>query len=37
MIPGMSLAADIRVGKRTVLRYLLGMVVPIGREAMREP
>jgi hypothetical protein len=25
------------IGRRTVLTYLLGMVVPIAREAMREP
>jgi hemolysin D len=37
LIPGMPVTADIKVGKRTVLKYLLGMVVPIGREAMREP
>ena len=37
VIPGMPVTADIRVGKRTVLKYMLGMVVPVGREAMREP
>jgi hemolysin D len=35
--PGMPVTTDIKVGKRTVLGYLMGMVVPIGREAMREP
>jgi HlyD family secretion protein len=35
--PGMPVTADIKVGRRTVLTYLLGMVVPIAREAMREP
>jgi hemolysin D len=35
--PGMPVTADIKVGKRTVLNYLLGMVVPIAHEAMREP
>jgi hemolysin D len=35
--PGMPVTADIKVGKRTVLKYLLGMVVPIAHEAMREP
>ena len=34
---GMPVTADIKVGKRTVLKYLLGMVVPVGREALREP
>lgn len=35
--PGMPVTADIKVGKRTVLKYLLGLMLPIGREAMREP
>jgi hemolysin D len=35
--PGMPVTADIKVGKRTVLNYLLGMVVPVAHEAMREP
>ena len=35
--PGMPVTADIKVGKRTVLKYLQGLVVPIAREAMREP
>ena len=35
--PGMPVTADIKVGKRTVLKYLLGMVVPIAHEGMREP
>jgi hemolysin D len=37
VMPGMPVTADIKVGKRTVLKYLLGMVVPIARDAMREP
>jgi hemolysin D len=37
VIPGMPVTADIKVGKRTVLKYLLGMVVPIAHEGMREP
>src|SRR5262249_51257241 len=37
LMPGMPVTADIKVGKRTVLTYLLGMVVPIANEAMREP
>ena len=37
VMPGMPVTADIKVGKRTVLKYLLGMVVPIAHEAMREP
>ncbi len=35
--PGMPVTADIMVGKRTVLRYLLGLVLPVAREALREP
>lgn len=35
--PGMPITADIKVGKRTVLKYLLGLVMPVAHEAMREP
>jgi HlyD family secretion protein len=35
--PGMPTTADIKVGKRTVLTYLLGRVLPVATEAMREP
>jgi HlyD family secretion protein len=37
MIPGMPVTADIKVGKRTVLGYLLGLMLPVAQEAMREP
>jgi len=37
LIPGMPVTADIKVGKRTVLSYLLGRVVPIAKEGLREP
>jgi hemolysin D len=37
IIPGMPVTADIKVGKRTVLKYLLGRVMPIAQEGMREP
>ena len=37
IIPGMPVTADIKVGKRTVLGYLLGRVLPVTSEAMREP
>jgi hemolysin D len=37
LIPGMPVTADIKVGKRTVLKYLLGRVMPIAQEGMREP
>ena len=35
VIPGMPVTADIKVGKRTVLSYLLGRVLPVaqGRHA----
>ena len=35
--PGMPVTADIKVGRHTVLNYLLGMVMPVAHEAMREP
>jgi hemolysin D len=35
--PGMPVTADVKVGQRTVLKYLLGVMLPIGQEAMREP
>jgi HlyD family secretion protein len=34
---GMPVTADIKVGQRTVLNYLLGRVLPVFREGMREP
>jgi HlyD family secretion protein len=37
VIPGMPITSDIKVGKRTILAYLMGRVVPIAHEAMREP
>jgi hemolysin D len=37
VIPGMPVTADIKVGKRTVLQYLLGLMLPVAQEAMREP
>jgi hemolysin D len=37
LMPGMPVTADIKVGKRTVLSYLLGRVLPLAREGMREP
>jgi hemolysin D len=35
--PGMPVTADIKVGKLTVLGYLLGRVVTVVSEGMREP
>ena len=37
LLPGMPVTADIKVGKRTVLQYLLGRVLPVASEGMREP
>jgi hemolysin D len=37
VMPGMPVTADIKVGKRTVLSYLLGRVLPLAQEGMREP
>ncbi len=37
MTPGMPVTADIKVGRRTVLAYLLARVVPTLSEGMREP
>ena len=37
LTPGMPVTADIKIGKRTVLTYLLGRVLPVVTEAMREP
>jgi HlyD family secretion protein len=37
LIPGMPVTTDIKVGQRTVLKYLLGLVLPVAQEAMREP
>lgn len=35
--PGMPVTADIKVGRRTVLKYLLGWFIPVAQEGMREP
>ena len=37
LIPGMTLAGDIMVGKRTILSYLVEGALRTGTEAMREP
>lgn len=37
IVPGMPVTADINVGKRTVLSYLLGRILPVASEGMREP
>ena len=35
--PGMPVTADIKVGRRTVLAYLFGLIAPVASEGMREP
>jgi hemolysin D len=37
VMPGMPLEADIKVGERTILEYMLDKVVPFFVEGMREP
>ncbi|WP_024506402.1 HlyD family type I secretion periplasmic adaptor subunit [Bradyrhizobium sp. ARR65] len=37
IVPGMPVTADIMIGKRTVLTYLLGRILPVASDAMREP
>ncbi len=37
LTPGMPVEADIKVGRQTVLRYLLEQVLPVANDAMREP
>jgi hemolysin D len=35
--PGMPVKADIRVGKQTIMHYMLGKYIPLATEGMREP
>lgn len=35
--PGMPVTADIRVGKRTIMQYLLNSFMPLMTDGMREP
>ncbi len=37
LVPGMPVEADIKVGQRTVLQYLLQRILPIAHDAMHEP
>ena len=37
LIPGMAVTADILVGKRSIMKYLLGRLAPLAQEGMREP
>jgi HlyD family secretion protein len=37
LTPGMTVIADIKVGKRTVLTYFMSRIVPLATESLREP
>lgn len=37
VVPGMPVTADIKVGERTVMSYLLSRVLPVALDGMREP
>jgi len=37
LVPGMPITADVRIGKQTVMHYMLGKLVPLASEGMREP
>lgn len=37
LVPGMPVTADIKVGRHSVLGYLLGRVLSVASEGMREP
>jgi membrane fusion protein, hemolysin D len=37
LTPGMPVEADIKVGRQSVLRYMLEEVLPVAQNAMREP
>ncbi len=37
LIPGMAVTTDILVGKRSIMKYLLGRFAPVAQEGMREP
>ncbi|MEJ1978403.1 MAG: HlyD family efflux transporter periplasmic adaptor subunit [Acetobacteraceae bacterium] len=37
LTPGMPTTADVMVGKRSVLTYILGRVLPVAMDGMREP
>ncbi|MBN8890534.1 MAG: hypothetical protein BGP12_06290 [Rhodospirillales bacterium 70-18] len=35
--PGMPVTGDIKIGKRTVVQFLLSRVIPVATDSMREP
>ncbi len=37
VVPGMPVTADVKVGERTLMTYLLSRVLPVAMDGMREP
>jgi HlyD family secretion protein len=37
IVAGMPVSADIKVGRRTVLNYFLGKIMPVAEDGLREP
>jgi HlyD family secretion protein len=37
LMPGMPVTVDIKIGMRTVMQYILGRIIPLTKEGMREP
>jgi hemolysin D len=37
LVPGMSVMADVKIGQRTMIQYILGRILPLVQEGMREP
>lgn len=37
LVPGMPVTADIKIGQRTIVQYILGRILPVIKEGMREP
>jgi HlyD family secretion protein len=37
LTPGLTVTADIKVGRRTVLSYFMSRIIPIATESLREP
>lgn len=37
LTPGMPVTADIKIGQRSVMYYILGRILPVIKEGMREP
>jgi HlyD family secretion protein len=35
--PGMPVTADVKVGQRTMIQYLMSRVIPVATESLREP